>query len=645
MQANFSLAAVDIHQLLEQNWGYKKFRPLQEEIIQSVLAGNDTLALLPTGGGKSICFQVPALAMEGICLVISPLIALMKDQVEQLKKRNIQAIAIYSGMSRREIDVALDNCVFGKIKFLYLSPERLQTEIFLERVKRMNVCLLAVDEAHCISAWGESFRPPYAQIADFRLLLPQVPVIALTATATEKVKIDIQEKLSFVRPNVFQQSFARSNLSYSTYLEEDKERRLLTILQKVSGTAIVYVRSRKRTKAIAEWLQRCGIRADYYHAGLDNTQRSARQDAWIQNRTRVIVATNAFGMGIDKPDVRIVVHLDLPDTLEAYYQEAGRAGRDERKAYAVVLYNPGDVQDLERRVLQSYPAITVIRHVYQALANYYKLAVGSSQFASYDFDLEDFKDVFQLNVAETYQALKRLEEAGFIQLNESYYNPSKLYFTVDNRQLYEFQVANAAYDPLIKLVLRMYGGEVFTNFMTISENAIAKQLHASVKDVIAYLTRLHQQQLLVYDQQKDKPQLTFLTPRYDAADLPLEVRLLENRKQRDLEKARSVKHYVQHTVRCRTQLLLEYFGEITDQTCGVCDICLQRKKLEPDLREGAAELRERILYSLQPGELSLQNLVKQLKNENEKKLLQTVQAMVGVGELRYLANGNLVWVR
>jgi len=634
-------ASVDIHQLLSQYWKYRQFRPLQEKIIRSVLNGHDTLALLPTGGGKSLCFQVPAMAMEGLCLVISPLIALMKDQVEQLRRRNIPAVAIFSGMSRREIDLELDNCVFGKYKFLYLSPERLQTEILLERVKRMKICLLAVDEAHCISQWGESFRPPYAQIADFRLLIPRVTVIALTATATEVVKKDIQDKLSFVRPKVFQKSFARANLSYSAYLEEDKERRLLTILEKVPGTAIVYVRSRKRSQAIAEWLQRCGIRADFYHAGLENQLRAARQDAWIGNRTRVVVATNAFGMGIDKSDVRTVVHLDLPDTLEAYYQEAGRAGRDEQKAYAVVLYGPADGQDLEQRVLQNYPSPATIRQVYQALANYYKLAVGSSQFASYDFDLDDFRKTYNLSAVDTYQAIKRMEEAGLIQLSESFYNPSKLFFPVDNRQLYEFQVANALYDPLIKLVLRMYGGELFSNFVSISEGKLAKNLHASVKDMEGYLGRLHQLGIVVYEPQKDKPQLTFLTPRHDSVNLPLDVRLLEERKQRDLQKARAVANYVQHPFRCRTQLLLAYFQEYTDLACGVCDNCIKRKKLDRNQLEGFEARREQILRALQPGPLSLQGLVKQLNAGDEKLILRSVQEMVGAGEIQYLENGNL----
>ena len=466
-------------------------------------------------------------------------------------------------------------------------------------------------------------------------------MIALTATATEPVKLDIQEKLAFTRPKVFQQSFARANLSYSAYPEENKEKRLLAILEKVPGTAIVYVRSRKRTQAIAEWLQRCGILADFYHAGLTNEQRSRQQDDWTHNRTRVIVATNAFGMGIDKPDVRTVVHLDLPDTPEAYYQEAGRAGRDGRKAYAVVLYHPGEAADLERRVLLGYPPVETLRTVYQALANYYKLAVGSSQFASYDFDLEEFKDLFKLPAAETYAALKKLEEAGLIQLSESYYNPSQLHFPVNNQELYKFQVANAVYDPFVKLILRTYGGELFTHFLEISENTLAKHLRASVREVEGYLQRMHEQGIVVYQRQKDQPQLTFLTPRHDAAHLPIDVRQLEARKQRDLEKARAVAHYVRHQLRCRTQLLLEYFDEVSEQVCGVCDNCLRRKKSEPDRWEGFAEERLNVLRCLQSGALSLPVLVKKAHPVDEQKLLRTVREMVGAGEVRYLKNGDV----
>ncbi|RYZ26185.1 MAG: ATP-dependent DNA helicase RecQ, partial [Sphingobacteriales bacterium] len=405
-------------------YGYTAFRPLQEDIITSVLEGKDTLALLPTGGGKSVCFQVPALAMEGLCIVVSPLIALMKDQVEQLQKRGIKAISISSGMHRREIDIALDNCVHGDVKFLYVSPERLKTDIFLARFRQMKVCLIAVDEAHCISAWGYDFRPPYLQIALIRALQPKIPVIALTATATDEVKKDICERLEFKTGyQVFQQSFARKNLSYSCLETEDKPARLLQILKNVPGTAIVYVRSRNRTSVVAQWLQKQGLQAAHYHAGLSPEQRNTAQNNWIHNKTRIIVATNAFGMGIDKPDVRAVVHLDLPANLEAYYQEAGRAGRDERYSYAVLLYCKNDLEELQERIEQEHPPITELKRVYQALANSYQLAVGSGELQAFPFSLEEFSAAYKFNPAEAHNALKKLETEGLIQLNPAYHSP------------------------------------------------------------------------------------------------------------------------------------------------------------------------------------------------------------------------------
>ncbi|MEM1137932.1 MAG: ATP-dependent DNA helicase RecQ, partial [Bacteroidota bacterium] len=453
---------VDLHKILYQYWKYTTFRSLQEEIIQAVLAGKDTLALLPTGGGKSICFQVPALAKEGVCIVISPLIALMKDQVYQLNTRGIEAKAIYAGMSQREIDITLDNAIYGNIKFLYVSPERLKTEIFITRAAKMNISLLAIDEAHCISQWGYDFRPPYLELMQFRELIPNVPCIALTATATEVVKNDIQDKLGFDQnAGFFQKSFARENLSYSVYYEEDKEKRMLEILSKVAGSAIVYVRSRKRTKHFADFLRARKISASFYHAGLSNEERARRQDDWINNRTRVIVATNAFGMGIDKPDVRIVIHLDLPDNLEAYYQEAGRAGRDERKAFAVLLYNHNDIKQLKENIEISHPSIDKLKKVYQAVANYLKIAVGSGYLESYDFDLDDFVNTFKLPYLETYHALKKLEEQDFIQFNESFYAPSRLTIALSHDKLYEFQVANKEADKLIKILLRVYGAEIY----------------------------------------------------------------------------------------------------------------------------------------------------------------------------------------
>ena len=630
--------------ILKQYWGYDAFRPLQEDIINAVLAGHDTLALLPTGGGKSICFQVPALMREGVCIVVSPLIALMKDQVEQLTRRGISAVAIYSGMSAREIDFALDNCVYGNIKFLYVSPERLKTELFLARASRMNIALLAVDEAHCISQWGYDFRPPYLEIADFRATLPDINVIALTATATPAVKQDIQEKLVFNNERVFQKSFARANLSYSAFYEEDKDRRLLKMLANVPGTAIIYVRSRKRTQAIANKLLSKKISADFYHAGLDTDQRAQKQEAWIKGATRVIVATNAFGMGIDKPNVRLVVHVDLPDSLEAYYQEAGRAGRDEQKAYAAVLYDQNDVERLEAAVEQAFPSIPFLRLVYQNLANYLRIAVGSSMLASYDFDIEDFCQTYQQKPYEVYYAIQRLQEAGFIQLNESFFNPSKVHILVSYQELYKFRIARADLEPLIAVLLRMYGGELYNNYITISESQLATQLSTSVNDVMKKLTLMHEQNVLAYAPRKDQPQLLFTTPRYDAAKLPLDTVAMKKRKQQYAEQVASVVHYVTHQQRCRTQLLLAYFGEQTDEWCGVCDNCIARKKKtnKPVIStQDYQNLREQIQHYLTDNPTIPEKLIAAVAHQDEAAVGLTIKAMLDSGELRYDQQGRL----
>ncbi|GAB3933204.1 RecQ family ATP-dependent DNA helicase [Larkinella terrae] len=626
-----------IHQILKQFWGYESFRPLQEDIIRSVLGRHDTLVLLPTGGGKSLCFQLPALAIDGVCLVITPLIALMKDQVEQLRRRGIPAVAIFSGMHWREIDRALDNCIYGNVKFLYVSPERLQTELLIERVKQMKISVLAVDEAHCISAWGYDFRPPYLQIATFRELLKGVPVVALTASATPEVQRDIVEKLEMRQPQVFRQTFARKNLSYSAFYEENKEARLLKVLQGVPGSAIVYVRSRRQTQEVAEWLHHQSIRADYYHAGLTAKQRSDKQDAWIHNRIRVIVATNAFGMGIDKPDVRTVVHLDVPDSLEAYYQEAGRAGRDEKKAYAVLLYNHKDLDDIEQRVIQQYQPVETLKRVYQALANHANIAVGGGEFADFDFDLTAFCQAFQLPVTDTHYALKQLQLEGFIELSEAYFSPSKVLIGVDNRALYEFQVMNPHYDSFLKLLLRMYGGELFTNFVSIAESSIAKTARIPENEVFSLLEQLSQRSILVYEKQKDKPQLTFLTPRFDARNLPINVMELEQRKQRDLAKVRAMVDYVQNPVQCRTRLLQAYFGEEPGDACGICDHCLSQHS--PDL----GQIRQRIIEYLDATDgkgLAPRQLADQL-NLNTERLGDVIRQMLADEQLRIDAAGNL----
>ena len=628
-----------IHDILKKYWGYDAFRPLQEEIIQSVLANQDTLALLPTGGGKSICFQVPALAREGICLVISPLIALMKDQVQQLKRRGISAIAIYSGMSKQEIDIALDNCKFGNVKFLYISPERLKTDLFIARAKQMNIGLLAIDEAHCVSQWGYDFRPPYLEIAQFRELIPNIPCIALTATATPEVRDDIQEKLQFTEgAQVFQKSFSRANLSYSVRYEENKEVRLVGILRKVPGTSVVYVRSRKKTKLIADYLRQNHINADYYHAGLSNEVRTKKQDDWIQNRMRVIISTNAFGMGIDKPDVRLVVHLDLPENLEAYYQEAGRGGRDEKLAYALVLYSKDDLDILQKRVRQSYPAIERIKLTYQSLANYYKIAVGSNLMATYDFDLDAFIKTYDLPYMDTYHALRRLEEQGFIQLNEAYHAPSKVMFIVGKQRLYEFQISNSKLDPLIKLLLRAYGGELFTNFVRISEKQIAQYLKVEERVVQKGLEYLHKSEIIHFEAQKEKPQLTFTTERFSVATLPFDKKSFETRKERDISKMESVIHYVTHHRRCRTQLLLAYFGEDSDEKCGICDFCIEEKKAKK--RQDVPDFTTQIVEVLAKESLSVKALTSLLGKE-PVAVLDQIRSLVESGEIYYTETGEL----
>lgn len=620
--------------ILEQYWKHTRFRPMQEDIIQSVMNGKDTLALLPTGGGKSICFQVPALLFEGLCVVITPLIALMKDQVEQLKKREILAVAIHSGMRREEIDLYLNNAIFGSIKFLYVSPERIQTEIFIERFKQMKVSLIAVDEAHCISQWGYDFRPPYLQIASLREIKPEVPVIALTATATTQVRDDIMEKLAFRGDSqVFQRSFARDNLSFVVRKTDSKEKKLLEILQKVKGSSIIYVRSRKLTQDLAQWLNKKTIKSSYYHAGLSFEDRTKRQDEWIQNKTRVMVATNAFGMGIDKPDVRVVIHIDLPENLESYYQEAGRAGRDGHRSYAVILFNEADIQNLQTKAEQSQPSFEYLAKVYQSLANYYQLATGSAAGESYDFDVHAFADRFQFSPIEVYNGLKKLEEEGLIQFNESYYRPSTLHIEIDHTELYQFQVAHAQFDDLLKMLLRLYGGELFSEFVKISEDYLAKALKLSHKGVVAMLLHLHELKTITYLPLKNKPQLTFVLPRQDANKLPIDKRRLAARKKLILDKVKSVVGFVESTYRCRMQLVQDYFNEETFETCKICDICIEKRK--KDNANAFDLLRMEILTIMKTKSISLDELEEQLMPKDRELFVDVVRELVDEGKLEY----------
>ncbi len=619
-------------QILKQYWGYDTFRHSQKEIVEAILQGKDCLALLPTGGGKSVCFQVPALMMDGVCIVISPLIALMEDQVAQLKKRKVRAVAIHSGLTRSEIDILLDNCVYGDVKLLYVSPERLQTEIFIERFKRMKVSFVAIDEAHCISQWGYDFRPPYLQIAMIREERA-IPFLALTASATAEVKKDIVAKLQLKSPTFFQRSFARPNLSFAVRHTESKERKLLDVLQKIPGTSIIYVRSRKSTRDLAQWLNRQKIPATFYHAGLEYDDRKKRQEDWQKSKVRVMVATNAFGMGIDKDDVRCVIHMDLPESLESYYQEAGRAGRDGKKSYAVIIYHTSDVLALESKVNQSQPNLEYLKKIYQALANYYQLAEGAGLNESFDFDIEDFCHRFNLRAANTYPAMRKLEEAGLIQLNESFYSPSKLHVTVDKVRLYQFQVANARFDPVIQVLLRLYGAELLSAFVVISERQVAKALKISEDETIAILKQLHQLKILSYFPVSNKPQLTFLTTRQDASRLPIDSQWLEERRQLVLSKMKAMIDYATQDHQCRQWTMLDYFDEKNYATCGVCDVCLAKKK-----KENLAELkdyREQILYLLKRKPMTVDELETEVKPTDHELMMEVVREMVDDSEIGY----------
>lgn len=629
-----------INQILTKYWGHSAFRPMQEDIINSVLNGKDTLALLPTGGGKSVCFQVPGIAKEGICIVISPLIALMKDQVENLKKRGIPAIAIVSGMDKREIDIAFNNCIYGKTKFLYLSPERLISELAFARISQMKVNLVAIDEAHCISQWGYDFRPPYLQIAEIRKILPEVPLLALTATATTKVVEDIQQKLLFKVKNVFQKSFERKNLAYVVIKEEDKFSRLIKILDKIKGSGIVYVRNRKKTKEIAEYLLKLNIAADYYHAGLSSEERSTRQDAWLQNRKRIIVATNAFGMGIDKPDVRFVVHLDLPDSLEAYFQEAGRGGRDEKKSYAVLLYNESDVRDLEKRVKDSFPPPEEIKNFYQALANYFQLPQGSGKGMSFDFDMNDLCRKYNFKPMNAYNAIAFLERDGYITATDGLFNPSRIHILLDNEGLYQFQVANEKYDAFIKLILRSYSG-VLNDYVRISEDELALRAKFPKEQIIRILKMLDSMQVLSYLPRNNMPKIIYTEERLDVKSLRLSKEHYDERKAMAHKRMDSVIHYVTGR-KCRSQALLAYFDESDTYRCGVCDICLERNKLElSNLEFENVSLQVKTLLEKQP--MLINEIVHSIQNSREDKTLKVIQWLLDNEKIINTHEGMLEW--
>ncbi len=592
------------HDILRKYWGYDDFRPMQLDIIQSIGEGRDTLGLLPTGGGKSLTFQVPALAQSGICLVVTPLIALMKDQVEHLNRKGIKAYAIHSGLNYGEIERAFDNCIFGDYKFMYLSPERLSTRLFLEKLPHLKVNILAIDEAHCISQWGYDFRPSYLTIADVREHLPGVPVLALTATATPEVVEDIQTQLKFPKQNVFQKSFERSNLAYVVRRSEDKEQQLLKILDAVPGSAVVYVRNRKKTKEYAEKIQDHGIRADFFHAGLPQKVKDARQAAWMSGDCRVIVSTNAFGMGIDKANVRMVVHMDSPNSLEAYFQEAGRAGRDEKKAYAVLLWSPHDKAQLTRSIATTFPEVDVIRRVYDALGNFFQLAVGFGEHQVLDFNIGRFCAAFGFNVLTLVSSLKILQRAGYLYFTEMADIPSTVMMLMNDYELYKFQVANARLDPFLKVLLRSYTG-LFTDYASIDEDLLAKRLNVSRDDVYQAFLLLSRLKVLHYNPQRRTPLITYLQHRFEPRHLKFPPEVYKDRMEQYGTRVESVIDYATSVHICRSRLLLRYFGQHSSVNCGHCDVCLERKKThlsDEEFEKIEAGIEKELLQSPKPAD-------------------------------------------
>lgn len=564
------------HQILKKYWGYDSFRPLQEDIIHAVSEGKDTLGLMPTGGGKSITFQVPTMCMEGICIVITPLISLMKDQVDNLTRLGIKATTIYSGMTRPEIIKRLDNCIFGDYKFLYISPERINTELFKAKLKALNVCLIVVDESHCISQWGYDFRPSYLNIASIREGLEDIPLLALTATATPEVTDDIQEKLHFREKNVFKKSFFRENLSYVVRTTDDKTGSLIDILSKVAGSAIVYVRNRALTKEIATSLQQAGISANYYHAGINREEKENRQNKWKSGENRVMVATNAFGMGIDKPDVRLVIHMEVPASPEEYYQEAGRAGRDEKKAYAVVLHSRKDNAVRKRRVSEQFPPREFILRVYDALCNYFEIAMGYGFFTTHNFSIQQFCAAFRFPLQQAHHALKILELAGYIEYVEEPENRSRLLFFVTREDMYSIFHREDKTEKVVKTILRSYTG-IFADYVFIDEALIAARTGLTRQQVYDILIRLAKSRIIGYVPQPKTPLITLTRSREELKHIVIPKNIYEERKERYKERVQSVLEYVNNEIYCRSQMLLRYFGEKEAAPCGVCDICLQQK--------------------------------------------------------------------
>ncbi|MEX1001321.1 MAG: ATP-dependent DNA helicase RecQ [Crocinitomicaceae bacterium] len=612
-------------EILKKYWGYDQFRKKQDQIIASVLKGKDTLALLPTGGGKSICYQVPGLLQEGTCLVISPLIALMQDQVDQLKKRGIKAVSISSGMSAREIDIQLDNAVYGHIKFLYVSPERLKTRLFQARFEKMNINLIAVDEAHCISQWGYDFRPAYLEIAAIKKFKPDTPILALTATATPEVVDDIQKRLDFKEQNVFFDSFERSNISYNTYLSNNKVNRMLEYLKDKKDSGIVYCSTRKEVKNICKVLIDHNYSADFYHGGLDAEVRRKKQQSWIDNETRIMVCTNAFGMGIDKPDVRFVLHYDIPETIEAYFQEAGRAGRDGKSSEAWLFYEPADVERLQEKIRLKYPTLESIKKIYNCLGNYFQLAIGSGKEESYPIDMLDFCDHYNLDLITAYNSLKFLEIGGFISLSENINRPSRLHILVDQPTLYQFQVKDNNLNRIIQFLLRTQMG-IFEDMVAINERKIAKYTQLSTKQVIQGLSLLEQQDVIDYLPETKGSSVFFVTERLADNNLSLPTEIYHQRKKISFSKMESMVEFLEKN-ECSNIMLLRYFGENESSACGRCNRCLEKNKLtkSTDLHNDITVYINNKFKST--NEISIEEVIAALGTYKKDDVLQTIRWM------------------
>ena len=619
-------------EILKQYWGYDSFRDLQEEIITSIGEGKDTLGLMPTGGGKSITFQVPALAQSGLCIVITPLIALMKDQVQNLRKRGIKALAIYSGMTRQEIVTALENCIFGDYKFLYISPERLDTEIFRIKLRSMKVSMITVDESHCISQWGYDFRPAYLNIAEIRELLPGVPVLALTATATPEVVKDIQSRLNFREENVFRMSFERKNLAYIVRKTDNKTGELLHILKRIDGSAIIYVRNRRRTKEITELLMQEGITADFYHAGLDNAVKDLRQKRWQNGEIRVMVATNAFGMGIDKPDVRIVLHIDLPDSPEAYFQEAGRAGRDGLKAYAVILYAKSDKMTLHKRVADTFPEKEYILQVYEHLQYYYQMAMGDGFQCIREFNLEEFCRKFKYFPVPVDSALKILTQAGYLEYTDEQDNASRILFTIRRDELYKLREMGTEAETLIQTILRSYTG-VFTDYAYISEDTLAIRTGLTRQQIYNILVTLTKRRIVDYIPHKKTPYIIYTRERLELRYLHIPASVYEERKARYEARIKAMEEYVTSESVCRSRMLLRYFGEKNEHNCKQCDVCLNRHETDCLPEDSFREMRKQILELLTRKSLPPAGIANAIEAERED-ISRVIQYLLEEGELK-----------